>query len=410
MHFDPTLARCMLAAVLLLPGACTPPREAPDTVVIWHQKTGTERAIFEEAVRAYNESRPEEQVVAIYREAGELRNSFIIAAVAGQGPDLVFGPADNVGLFAETRVIRPWDEVLDAEFFARFTPEGIVSWKERPWLVADQVGNQLMLVYDRQAVESPPRTLDELAASGADLTLRHSGGTDRYAMAWDVKEPYYLIPFLTGFGGWIMDDSGNPTLDTAPMREALEFIAALRDKHGVMPPADDYDTMGRMFAKRRAAMTIDGPWSWTDYGVPGRSMVALLPLNSATGLRCRPMLAAKGYSLNITTPREKFGIVGRVLGHLTSAEVQLQMATRLFTTPTLASAISSPSFSGNPVMRLALEQARQSVPMPVTPKLRYIWDAMREPCRRFFSGDLSPAEAARLMQREADRRIAESMQ
>lgn len=410
MPMSAILARCLVAAGLLLPVACTPPREAPDTVVIWHQKTGTERAIFEEAVRAYNDSRPDEHLVAIYREAGELRNSFIIAAVAGQGPDLVFGPADNVGLFAETRVIRPWDEVLEAGFLARFTPEGIVSWKERPWLVADQVGNQLMLVYDRQAVGSPPRTLAELAASGADLTLHHKGGTDRYAMAWDVKEPYYLIPFLTGFGGWIMDDSGNPSLDTAPMRAALEFIAALRDNHGVIPPADDYDIMGMMFANRRAAMTINGPWSWADYGVPGRSMVALLPLNSATGLRCRPMLAAKGYSLNINTPREKFGIVGRVLGHLTSAEVQLQMAARLFTTPTIASAIASPSFSGNPVMRLALEQAHHSVPMPVTPKLRYIWDAMREPCRRFFSGDLSPAEAARLMQSEAERRIAEGMQ
>jgi hypothetical protein len=41
-------------------------------------------------------------------------------------------------------------------------------------------------------------------------------------------------------------------------------------------------------------------------------------------------------------------------------------------------------------------------------RIRFIWDAFREPYRRVFADDLPPDEAARLMQREAERRIAES--
>jgi maltose-binding protein MalE len=84
------------------------------------------------------------------------------------------------------------------------------------------------------------------------------------------------------------------------------------------------------------------------------------------------------------------------------------MASRLFTTPTLRKVIESPAFRDNPVLQLALEQAKHSIPMPVDNRIRFIWDAFREPYRRVFADDLPPDEAARLMQREAERRIAES--
>ena len=191
------------------------------------------------------------------------------------------------------------------------------------------------------------------------------------------------------------------------MRRALQFVIDLRDKHGVMPHYEDYNTANLMFLRRRAAMIINGPWSWADYGVPERSMLALLPVNEETGLRCRPIVAAKGYVLNVNTHAEKFELVRRVLGYLVSEEVQIAMATRLFTTPTLKSALASPAIRDNPVLQLAIEQAKHSIPMPVDSRLRFIWDGIREPYRRVFTDNLSPDEAARLMQDEAERRITE---
>jgi len=398
------LLPCGLA---LLAAGCSPPRERANELVIWHQKTGAEREFFEDVIEEYNRRHPAEELVALYREGEEMRNAFIIAAVAGQGPDLVFGPADNVAVFAETGVIRPWDEVLAPEFLARFTGEGIVRWKDKPWLVADQIGNQLMLVYDRQAVAEPPETLGELIELGRNATLSVDGETERYALTWNYAEPYFFIPFLTGFGGWIADKDGNPTLDTPEMRRALQFVLDLRDKHGLIPRYEDYNTANLMFLRRRAAMIINGPWSWADYDVPERSMIALLPVNEETGLRCRPIVAAKGYALNINTPAQKFDFVRRALAYLTGEEIQLSMASRLFTTPTLKTVIESPAFRDNPVLQLALEQARNSIPMPVDNRIRFIWDGFREPYRRVFADDLPPDEAARLMQREAERRISE---
>lgn len=399
------LLRVILAAAPLL-AACSPPREAPNRLVIWHQKTGAERAFFEEVVEEYNRSNPGETVKAVYREGEELRDSFIIAAVAGQGPDLVFGPSDNVAIFAGTKSIQPWSGIFDETFLAAFTEQGVVRWKGQPWLVADQTGNQLMLVYDRQSMASAPATLNQLVEEGKKLTEHGQRGTAHYALTWNYAEPFFFIPFLTGFGGWIMDEQGRPTLDTPEMRAALQFVLDLRDKHGIVPRYEDYATANLMFRRRRAAMIIDGPWAWAEYGVPERSGLALLPLNTETGLRCRPMLAAKGYSLNVNVPPEKWAFVRRVVEYLTGAEVQLRMARRLFTTPTRRDVLEEADFRDNPVLQLVLEQAENSVPMPIAPQLRHIWDGIRGPYRRVFTGDLSPDEAARAMQKEAEERMA----
>ncbi len=406
--FSERLRQLGVGLALLVAG-CSPPREALDQLVIWHQKTGAERIFFEALVADYNQDNPDVKIRALYREGEELRNSFIIAAVAGQGPDLVFGPADNVGVFSETQTIRPWGEVLSQDFFDLFTPDGIVRWRGHPWMVADQVGNQLMLVYDRALIDQPPETLDELISLSRRITAAGENPRPRYALTWNYAEPYFFIPFLTGFGGWIMDANDNPTLDTPQTRQALQFILDLRDKYQVIPRYEDYNTANLMFLRRRAAMIINGPWSWAEYGVPERSMLALLPVNTATGLRCRPILAAKGYCLNINTPPAKFDLVRRVLHHLTGEEVQLRMATHLFTTPTLKTVIKSREFLDNPVSQLALEQSRHAIPMPLTPRLRYIWDGIRGPYRQVIAGEITPAEGARRMQEGAEKQIAEGL-
>ena len=77
--------------------------------------------------------------------------------------------------------------------------------------------------------------------------------------------------------------------------------------------------------------------------------------------------------------------------------------------PLLRPAVMVAAVRQNPVLQLAIEQAKYSIPMPVDSRLRFIWDGRREPYRRVFTDNLSPDEAARLMPREAERRITEGL-
>ena len=62
---------------------------------------------------------------------------------------------------------------------------------------------------------------------------------DQYALVWNYTEPFFFIPFLTSFGGWVMDDAGNPTLDTPETVAAIQYVLDLRDRYGVIPREAD---------------------------------------------------------------------------------------------------------------------------------------------------------------------------
>ncbi|MCS7063817.1 MAG: extracellular solute-binding protein [Methylacidiphilales bacterium] len=378
-------------------------------VRVWHMKAQSERALLEEIVREYNALHKDRRVVVLNKPVEELRNHFLAAAVAGVGPDLVYVASDNVGVFELTGVIMPLDEVLGADFFEEFHEKGKVSWKGRQWMVADKVGDHLMLIYNRDLISEPPRDFDEFVKVLKEVTRDgEEMGQKRYGITWNYQEPFFFIPFLTAFGGWLMDESGRPTLDTPQMVEALRFVSELRNVHRVVPPETDYQISDALFKEGRAAMIINGPWSWADYQVPKRSMIAPLPYNSEKGFWAEPLVSACGYCVNVNVKREKLPLVLEVLKYLTSEETQRRMVERLLSFPTRLSVIESGLVQGNPILQKSWEQILRGRPMPIAPVLRQIWDGMRGAYQLIMAGKLSPEEGARRMQADTEKLIRDS--
>jgi maltose-binding protein MalE len=78
---------------------CDHAKDARTDVLIWHQKIGGERDLFNQHIARFNAAYSDCVAETLYNENEELRNLFVIAAVAGQGPDIIYGPADNFGIF-----------------------------------------------------------------------------------------------------------------------------------------------------------------------------------------------------------------------------------------------------------------------------------------------------------------------
>lgn len=205
-----------------------------------------------------------------------------------------------------------------------------------------------------------------------------------------------------------MDAEGHPALDNDHTVQAIQFILDLRDKYRIIPKEGDYEIADMLFKESRTAMIINGPWLWEGYGVPAKTMVAPLPFNSATGLWCEPMISAKGYSVNANVPPEKFGMIRDLVEYLTGAEVQEKMAIQLATTPVDRTVLASPAIQNNPALVASMQQIEHGRPMPIVPQMRQIWEGMRGPYQLVMSGAITAREAARRMQREAEKNIADS--
>lgn len=411
-----TAALVALAGCLTATSGCAgadrpPPDGQPVVVRVWHQKDATERTLLERWAADYNARQDSVRLDLLYKETEELRNHYVFAAIGGRGPDLIYGPADNVGTLGVTETLLPLDGLLDPAWLAGFDDDGLLHYDGRLVGIADQIGNHLTLVYNRALLPTPPQTLDELAALGATLTRDTDGDRrpDQYALTWNYTEPFFFIPFLTAFGGWVMDDAGRPTLDTPETVAAIQYVLDLRDRHRAIPRSTDYETANTLFREGASAMIINGPWSWAGYGEAGVDYaLAPIPRHAATGRWAAPMAAAKAYSVNPSVPDWKRPAVLGVLRLLTDDAMQTRMAREIATIPVRTAVRASPVMDENPILRQSLAQIEHSRPMPTAPQMRQIWDAMRGPYQLVMNGAVSAEEGARLMQREAEKRIADT--
>jgi len=379
-------------------------------ITIWHQDRIDVRLILQRQLDRFMKLHPEVRVEELFKETEELRSGFIIAAIAGQGPEIVYGPSDQVGPFEVMDIILPLEGIFEKEWLEQYDQRGRTWYKGHLYQVADKLGNHLTLVYNKKLVPVPPTTEQELIAIAKSLTadLNGDGKTDRYGLTWNYTEPFFFIPFMTGFGGWIMDAEGNPTLDSRGTVDGLKFIKQLRDVHKVIPNEADYNVADVLFKDGNAGMIINGDWSWAGYLNAGLDIgVAPLPRITSTGLWCEPMVSPKGFSINANVSGEKRKWVIELIRYLMAPENQLESTRELFTMPTHKAVQAGEFVQSNEILRNSRIQIEHGRTMPVVPELRAIWDAMRPSYQAVLAGTKTAEAAAREMQQMALRRIKE---
>ena len=215
--------------ILAVAGAfCSCSRPVADTsktIVVWEQEDAQVAPYIDSVFDAFRKL-PENagiQIVRTHYQTEDLRSQFQAASLAGVPPDLLLGPSDTAGLYAVSGFIMP----LDGEFdFSRYNKPVVeaITLDGHTWGVPVSNGNHLMMFYNRKLAKSPPKTTDELfsfcAGPAKQLHLE-------YCLAFDMGEPFWMMPWLGAFGGWPMEGK-KPTLDTRPMRDTVNFYLDLK--------------------------------------------------------------------------------------------------------------------------------------------------------------------------------------
>src|SRR5690606_27468418 len=159
-----TILLLSLITVLIFTGCSGKADE--NEIVIWHQMRVDEREILEKQIAEFEKLHPRIKVTQLYKETEELRSNYIVAAIGGQGPELVYGPSDQVGPFETMRIIKPLQDVFDSSYLNKFNRQGLVYSNGNLWMIADKIGNHLTLVYNKDLVPVPPATDKELIEIG----------------------------------------------------------------------------------------------------------------------------------------------------------------------------------------------------------------------------------------------------
>lgn len=364
---------------------------------LWTQE-GESEGVFqwiEELVADYIAANPNVTIEVVRKDTEALREDFQTASLAGDAPELLWTVSDQAGPFTAAGLIQPVDDLYNAADFV----ESVVM-DGATYAVPISAGNHLMLLYNKELISEAPENTDEFIAAAQAATKG-----DVFGLVYNMTEPFWLVPWLGGFGGKVFEADGiTPSLNTKAMVDTLQFLADLKSKYKVTPKECDYATMDTLFKEGKAAMLINGDWSLGDYsGLLGDKLgVARLPMVSSTGLYPAPYTAGKYFMVADGVKGATLDAVEGFIAYVTSPEVQDDMLNTFKRLPALLSALEAPAIMEDPVLAGSAAQLAVGTPMPTVVEMRANWDAMKPEQNAVLAGSKSPADAAKAMQSAAE--------
>jgi multiple sugar transport system substrate-binding protein len=188
----------------------------------------------------------------------------------GDGPDIM-QVAENVNSYSSKGQLVPLDEYIESsgiDMEARFGPvHDLYSYEDETYAIPDRSGAMILYynkdIFDAAGVEYPTAEWTQADAEAAMAATTIPGeqwgftGAGWWAQWWS---------FAYQNGGQIIDDSGQPTVNSPEVVEALQWANDLTYEHHYVPTAAEYADMGpdmggdSAFAAGTVAMNATGFW------------------------------------------------------------------------------------------------------------------------------------------------------
>lgn len=376
-----------------------PAATGPVTIELWTQESESEGSLqmIQRWASEYSAKNANVTVNVVQKDTEALREDFQTASLAGSAPELLWTVSDHAGPFTAADLIRNVDDVVKVGDYV----ESVVM-NGKTWAVPISAGNHLMLQYNKKFVAAPPKDTDEMIKMAKDL---QASGKVQYGLVYNQIEPFWLAPWLGGFGGKVFAADGvTPTLNTPEMVKTLQFMYDLKAVHKIVPVECDYNAADTLFKEGKAAMIINGDWALGDYTklLGADHGVAPIPMVKATGKWPAPYTSGKYFMIAKDVEPAQLAAVKGFIAYVTSYENQVVMVKELKRLPGLKKALADPAITGDAILKGSSEQMAKGTPMPTVIEMRANWDAMKPEQNKVLAGTLGAAEAAKNMQAAAE--------
>lgn len=355
---------------------------------------------WDEIIEEFESQNEGIHVVRTHFETESLRQNYQMSVVGRGGPDIVSGPDDNIGTFGAAKTVLDMEKVFSNEFLSTIDKRFIedARFNGKLYGVPYVTGNTVVLLYNKDIVSEAPKTMNELI----EKAKAFSDGQNKYGLVFNLIEPYNYIGFLGAFNGSVFDKDNNITLNTAEMKDTVEYLYSLKNDNDIMPSECDYDQANNLFKSGRAAFIINGPWSFKEYKEAGINLgVTCIPKVDGADYP-KPYMSSKVLMLNKDLKGEKLEAAKKFIEFACTKESQMKLVTVMNEFPTNVDAIEEIEKLDNAELKGLKEQVDKCVPMPIITKMRAVWDGMRPTFQKIWSGKINSIAAIKEMQKTAE--------
>lgn len=363
------IALCLLVGMVSGCGAGTQTVEESGvtTITIWHDK---EDAVIEVLTQKLACLEPDIHVV--FEKKSDLTESLkMVGNDPKVAPDMYFFAHDKIGVYAEMDILEPITNIIQKEELGQYMDSTLeaAAYKGEIYQLPLYF-ETLLFMYNRLYMDDSevPQTTEELYAY---MEKNTKGG--HYGFVEQHSTPYYAAGWINGFGGYILNEEGEPGLNLEETIAALEYHKKFVE---LMPGETEYATVNTLFSEKMAHATIAGPWLVPTVRAAGMDVgIASMPVIDETGTPIAPYMGVQGIQVLKHAAKDKGDAVEKVLRLLMESDVGAELAAASGCAPANEVCYEIESVSSDEVVMAMKETAEHAIPMPNIPEMDVMWTA-----------------------------------
>lgn len=314
---------------------------------------------------------------------------------AGTGPDVILIPHDQIGGAVIQGLLAPVN--FDKSIVNKFSDSSIDALTYNGVLYGlPKSVETIFMVYNKDLVSEPPKTLDELYNLSGSFRAENKYGL---LAKWD--ELYYAYGVLNGMGGDVFakkdDGSYDPAkvlLNTKESIDGAEYIKRFYDSKlfpvGIIGN-NGLNAIDSLFTSGKAAVVLTGPWSLQPYTEAGiKYGVTALP-KLPTGEQMGSFMGVKSYSISTFSKNKKLAheFISFV-NNYNNAKRRFELTGEV---PAITDLVDDPAIKNNEVASAVAMQSIHATSMPSIPEMNEVWGPANSALQLIATGKQEPKSA-----------------
>ena len=294
-------AACLAAATLALVAACGNNGVSSTSsggvvqLTMLTGLTGPDEPYYQTLIAQFNKTHADIHVTMTAEPWATVEQKLPESWATGGGPDLATPSSDPGSIFnyistdsvlSLSSAVGTGSTQIDAAAFPS-SVRGAFTVKGQLYAVPANMAT-LVLYYNKTmfaaaGITTPPTTEAEFIADAKKLTLSSGGKTTQYGLSLADNNTIQMWPILQWMsGGDIIDSNGCAVVNSAASVSALTQWSQLVIQDHISPIGQAGADADTLFASRKAAMEINGPWAAPGYKTDGIDLgMAEVPVGSA---------------------------------------------------------------------------------------------------------------------------------
>lgn len=372
------------------------------SVKIWHDG---DEAIMKTIQDTVNKTLEKNKISVTFEKKTGLTDQIkLYGNDAENGPDMYLYAHDSLGTFVEMGVLAPITDVIgkeELENLLTMTVEAGV-YKEKQYLLPVYF-ETLLFMYNKDLWQGDiPDTADGIYDYMKANTDTANG---TYALVNQHSTAYNVSPFINGFGGYIINEKGEPGLNVKETKEAITY----NKKFAELEADGDYNTVTTLFNDKKAAAIIGGPWLVSgikDAGI-NLGIKSLSDIKLPNGKALAPYAGIQGVGVMEHAVKDKKDVTGKVLTAMLDVNLGIALAKDSNCAPANEKAYDDPDVAGNEMITAMKKTAQTAQPMPNIPEMSVMWGPAESLLAAVNKSGEDVDQAADKYQKEAESAISD---